>query len=99
MHGLGGGVGGVGGPRIIGNERDSKHFQVWVVLWGARAGPESLDVHRLPCISIVWAVVLGGAGGTRIIVNAKKKFMHFNALSLYRTAVWGARWAAESLEA
>ena len=61
---------------------------VWVVLWAARAGPKSLDVHRLPCISMVWAV-LGGAGGPRIIENAKS-FMHFHALNLYRTTVRGA---------
>jgi len=42
LHGLGGGVAGAGGSGFIGRGLNSI---VWVVVWGARAAPESLEMH------------------------------------------------------
>ena len=32
---------------------------LWIVLWGARAAPESLEVHSILYISMVWVVLWG----------------------------------------
>ena len=73
VHGLGGGVDEPNDPRIIEKIRISMH--------GARAGPESLQMQRFPCIFMVWAVWCGGAGRNRIIGNAKIS-MHRHGLGV-----------------
>ena len=53
------------------------HFHGVVVLWGARAAPETLEKLKILCISIV-QVVLWGA--SKIIVNIENS-SHFHSLS------------------